>query len=57
MFRKLVEARDRLLAALGTKAKAPKPPEFAPKGAILRYRTWRPSSSQNRLGHTRRLTA
>jgi hypothetical protein len=32
MFRKLVEARDRLLAALGTSAPPPKPPEYAPAG-------------------------
>jgi hypothetical protein len=31
-FIKLVEARDRLQASLGTKAAAPKMPEFAPKG-------------------------
>jgi len=29
----LVKARDRLLAALGTKAQAPKMPEFAAKGS------------------------
>jgi hypothetical protein len=53
-FIKLVEARDRLLASLGTKAAAPKMPEFAPKGTKLRYRTWRSSGSGvGRLGHTR----
>ena len=35
-FIELVKARDRLLAALGTRAAAPKMPEFAPKGARLR---------------------
>ena len=48
-FRKLVEARDRLLAALGTSALPPKPPAYAPKGAIITYR--RVSvSRQGRLG-------
>jgi hypothetical protein len=55
LFRKLVEARDRLLAALGTSAAAPGMPEFARKGVRLRYRTYRPSS-RVRLGQTRRLT-
>jgi hypothetical protein len=32
MFRVLVEARDRLLAALGTSAPAPKPRAYAPSG-------------------------
>lgn len=53
-FIELVKARDRLLAALGAKMKAPKAPEFAPKGAILRYRRWRPEG-RTRLGHTRRI--
>jgi hypothetical protein len=44
MFRKLVEARDRLLAALGASAPPPKLPEYAPKGAHIVYRTV--SSSQ-----------
>jgi hypothetical protein len=36
MFRVLVEARDRLLAALGTSAPPPKPPSYAPgNGTIL----------------------
>jgi hypothetical protein len=39
MFRVLVEARDRLLAAIGTSAPAPKPPNYAPRGAIIRYRS------------------
>jgi hypothetical protein len=55
MFRKLVEARDRLLAAIGTSAPAPKMPEFAPKGIKIRYRRVRLGSSQRRLGTTRRL--
>lgn len=56
MFRKLVEARDRLLAALGTSAPPPKPPTYAPKGADITYR--RGGSSRSRLiaGATRRLT-
>jgi hypothetical protein len=37
MFRTLVEARDRLLAALGTSAPAPKPPQYAPKGQKIIY--------------------
>lgn len=44
MFRVLVEARDRLLAALGTSA--PPPPNYAPKGAHVVYRRVR----LNRLG-------
>lgn len=55
-FIALVKARDRLLASLGTKEKAPKMPEFAPKGTKLQYGTWRPGVSAGRLGHTRRLT-
>lgn len=54
-FIELMKARDRLLTALGTKAAAPKMPEFAPKGARLRYRTWRPRD-RSRLEHTRRLS-
>jgi hypothetical protein len=37
-FRKLVEDRDRLLAALGTSAPPPKPPAYAPSGAHIIYR-------------------
>jgi hypothetical protein len=37
-FRKLVEARDRLLAAIGTSAPPPKPPAYAPKGVRMIYR-------------------
>jgi hypothetical protein len=54
-FIELVKARDRLLASLGTRAAAPKTPEFAPKGARLRYGKWRPNRSAHRLGHTQRL--
>jgi hypothetical protein len=50
MFRLLVEARDRLLAALGTSAPAPKMPTYAPKGARVVYR--RVSSRQARIGST-----
>ena len=55
-FVKLVEARDRLLTSLGTREAAPATPEFAPKGARLRYTSWKPGISRQRLGHTRRLT-
>ncbi len=37
MFQKLVEARDRLLAALGTSAPPPKPPAYYPKGVRVTY--------------------
>jgi hypothetical protein len=47
-FRKLVEARDRLLSALGTSAPAPKPPRYAPAGIAVRYTTVR--TSRLRLG-------
>jgi hypothetical protein len=53
MFRLFVEARDRLLAAIGTKEKAPKPPSYAPSGMIIRYGRYRPSA-QRRLGGARR---
>jgi hypothetical protein len=49
MFRKLVEARDRLLAALGSSAPPPRPPSYAPKGAHVIYRR-SSGSSQSRLG-------
>jgi hypothetical protein len=49
-FIKLTEARDRLLASLGTREKPPKMPTFTPKGARLRYGVWRPQSSTRRLG-------
>jgi hypothetical protein len=48
MFRKLVEARDRLLAALGTSAPPPKPPSYAPKGVKIVYRS-SVGSQQGRL--------
>ena len=41
LFRRVVEARDRLLAALGMKAREVKMPEFAPKGVRLVYRSGR----------------
>ena len=50
-FHQLVEARDRLLAALGTSAPAPKPPAYAPSGQRVIYR--RQSLRQNRLGISR----
>jgi hypothetical protein len=50
MFRKLVEARNRLLSALGTSAPAPKPPSYAPKGAHVVYRRTVGRSAQSRLG-------
>jgi hypothetical protein len=57
MFRLLVEARDRLLAALGTSAPPPKPPDYAPKGVQVVYRVGK-ATSQQRLGSgPRRLTA
>jgi hypothetical protein len=49
MFRKLTEARDRLLAAVGTKARPPKPPSYAPKGVDIVYRRVRLGSPQRRL--------
>jgi hypothetical protein len=53
MFRKLVEARDRLLASIGTAAAPPKMPTYYASGTVIRYRSGR--SSQRRLGQTRRL--
>jgi hypothetical protein len=50
MFRLLVEARDRLLAALGTSAPAPKAPTYAPEGHRVVYRSGRTRSQQGRLG-------
>jgi hypothetical protein len=46
MFQRLVEARDRLLASIGTSAPAPKPPAYAPKGAHLVYRSVRVSGAR-----------
>lgn len=54
MFRKLVEARGRLLAALGTSAPPPKPPSYAPKGANIVYGR-SSGSSRARLAGSRRL--
>ena len=42
MFHTLVNARDRLLAALGTSAPRPKPARYAPKGARIVYRSASP---------------
>jgi hypothetical protein len=57
IFRKLVEARDRLLAALGTKAPPPKPPRYAPKGMTVTYRRGSSGSTrQQRIGSTRLLS-
>jgi hypothetical protein len=55
MFQKLLEARDRLLAALGTSAPAPKPPRFAPSGVTIVYGSG--GSRRQSLGTTRRLPA
>jgi hypothetical protein len=54
MFRKLVEARDRLLAAIGARAKPPKPPAYAPSGMTVVYRSG--GSRATRLSMTSRLT-
>jgi hypothetical protein len=54
MFHQLVEARDRLLAAIGAKARAPKPPQYAPGGVQIIYRSGR-SPSAARLSAQRRL--
>ena len=55
MFHKLVEARDRLLAALGTSAPPPKPPAYAPSVMTVVYRSG--GSRRQSLGSTRRLSA
>ena len=56
MFRLLVEARDRPLAAIGTSAPPPKPPDYTPSGWKTVYRRERASLQQRRLGSgTRRL--
>jgi hypothetical protein len=47
LFRRVVEARDRLLAALGMKAAEVKMPEFAPKGVRLVYRSGRRTGGQH----------
>jgi hypothetical protein len=54
-FRKLVEARDRLLGALGSRAPEPKMPSYAPKGIQVVYRVGR--SHQRRLPGSARLLA
>jgi hypothetical protein len=54
-FCRLVEARDRLLAALGTSAPPPKMPAYYPSGMQIRYRTVR-RATPSRLGQTRRLS-
>ena len=41
LFASLVKARDRLLAALGTSAPQPRPPQYAPKGLRMVYRPLR----------------
>jgi len=43
MFYELVEARDRLLSALGTRVPAPNPPTYAPTGVRVVYRSSRTS--------------
>ncbi|MGX1353002.1 hypothetical protein AB7M49_006611 [Bradyrhizobium elkanii] len=53
-FQKAVDARDRLLAALGTKAPAPKMPTYSPKGSRVIYRRGRIGSGQRRLGSSTR---
>jgi hypothetical protein len=56
MFRLFVEARDRLLEAIGTSAPPPKPPAYTPQGRKVVYRSER-ASDRRRLGSgTRRLT-
>jgi hypothetical protein len=51
MFQMLVKARDRLLAALGSKAPPPEMPDFAPIGARVIYRRGGRSTGPRRLGH------
>jgi hypothetical protein len=48
-FQKLVEARKRLLDAIGAQAVPPKMPAYYPSGTTIVYR----SSSQRRLGQSR----
>jgi hypothetical protein len=55
MFHKLVEARDRLLAGLGTSAPPPKPPAYAPSGVPVVYGSRR--SQRLSIGSTRHLSA
>jgi hypothetical protein len=54
LFRRTVQARDRLLDSLGIQETAPATPQFAPKGLRVHYRRVR-SVGPRRLGHTRRL--
>ena len=54
-FRKLVEARDRLLTSLGTSAPPPRPPEYAPNGMQVIFRSVK-LGGQNRLGAALRLS-
>jgi hypothetical protein len=54
-FRVLVEARDRLLAALGTSAPPPTEPDFTPRGWRTRYVSAR--SHTRRIGGGRKLLA
>ena len=49
MSRKLVEARDRLLAAIGTKAAKPVMPDYAPRG--IRWSTGSVASRAIGLDH------
>jgi hypothetical protein len=53
-FRRLVEARDRLLASIGTSAPAPRMPKFWPKGLRGRYVRVR-ATSRRQLSHIRRI--
>ena len=53
IFRRLVEARDRLLASIGTSAPPPKPPQYHPSGSHIIYQSGKqarkPLSSPARL--------
>ncbi len=51
-FRRLVEARDRLLASIGSSAPEPKMPAYAPKGVQIVYRSAR-VGTQRRLSGSR----
>ena len=57
VFRKLVEARDLLLALIGAKAEPVKAPDFYRSGAKIVYRVWRPSGTSRIGGGSRRLVA
>jgi hypothetical protein len=56
MFDRLVKARDRLLASLGTTAPAPQPPQYTPKGVRVSYGSIR-TRGTGQLGFARRLSA